>query len=57
MLPYMRRHSQRNAARDYQIEQWTMQQLMVLAIFLIVDSEWCITLEITSKDVDVFKMC
>ncbi|PSN42037.1 hypothetical protein C0J52_12276 [Blattella germanica] len=38
-LPYTRRHSQRSAARDYQIGQWAMEQLMVLVVFLIVSSE------------------
>ncbi|PSN40999.1 hypothetical protein C0J52_16057 [Blattella germanica] len=28
-LPYTRRHSQRSAARNCQIGQWTMKQLMI----------------------------
>ncbi|PSN37607.1 hypothetical protein C0J52_20085 [Blattella germanica] len=55
-LPYTRRHSQRSAARVYQIGEWTMEKLMEL-VFLIVGSEWSIALEITSKNFDLLKMC
>ncbi|PSN39286.1 hypothetical protein C0J52_21899 [Blattella germanica] len=39
------------------LRDWTMEQRMVLAVFFIVGSDRTVVLGITSKDVDVLKMC